>query len=234
MLFFTVEPEIFEMFPGLRLVIAIANGLNNKKDQPELFSAWCHTWNAVPVQLGDYDRQTHPHIKPWRDAWKLNGISSKKFPSSIESLTKRALKGGTPFSINPIVDFYNTVSLNHIAPVGAFDLEMINKPIELRLTRPSDTFHALDENSPASILDGEIAYTTGPIVLTRHFVWKQSLHGLIRPETSDIFLVSEVLGELSDEVAPSIGKAFEGGLQKYFGIDCKSILIEEDTPEISW
>jgi DNA/RNA-binding domain of Phe-tRNA-synthetase-like protein len=39
------------------------------------------------------------------------GVSGRKFPSSIEALLRRAFKGGEPLRINPLVDFYNAVSL---------------------------------------------------------------------------------------------------------------------------
>ncbi|MDP8946327.1 MAG: hypothetical protein M3N03_10425 [Actinomycetota bacterium] len=39
------------------------------------------------------------------------GVSGRKFPSSIEDLLRRAFKGGEPLRINPLVDFYNAVSL---------------------------------------------------------------------------------------------------------------------------
>ena len=231
---FKVEPTIFAMFPGLRLAVSVARSVDNTNKDPRLTTAWKHVWNSIPDQIGTFDRQSHPRIKPWREAWKRIGISSKKFPCSIESLVKRGLKGGEPFSINPIVDFYNTVSLHHIAPAGAFDLAKINNNLELRLTRSSDTFQALDEQYPEKVPEGEAAYATGTVVLTRHFVWKQSRQALVQPTTSEVFLVSEILGDLPANVAPSVLKDFEQGLQYYFGVGCKSFILDRDTPEVEW
>ena len=231
---FKVEPKIFAMFPGLRLAVAVARGVDNTAKDAALIEAWQRAWTSTPAQIGGGDRQSHPRIKPWRDAWKRIGVSSKRFPCSIESLVKRALKGGTPFSINPIVDFYNTVSLHHIAPAGAFDLAEMNNSIELRLTRSGDTFQALDEQDSEPAPEGETAYATESVVLTRHFVWKQSLQALVRPTTTDVFLVSEVLGELPDAVAPSVRKNFEEGLKAYFGVGCTSFVLDRDHPEADW
>ncbi len=231
---FKVESKIFEMFPGLRLAVAVARGVDNSNEHPNLTEAWHQAWNSAPAQIGGGDRQSHSRIKPWRDAWKRIGVSSKKFPCSIESLVKRALKGGQPFSINPIVDFYNTISLRHIAPAGAFDLEEMSDTIELRLTRLEDTFQALDESDPEPVPEGETAYATGSVVLTRHFVWKQSQQALVQPTTTGIFLVSEVLGELPDDVAPSIRMDFDEGLRNYFGVGCESFVLDRDKVEASW
>jgi hypothetical protein len=45
------------------------------------------------------------------EAMTAMGVSGRKFPSSIEDLLRRAFKGGEPLRINPLVDFYNVVSL---------------------------------------------------------------------------------------------------------------------------
>ena len=180
------------------------------------------------------DRQSHPRIKPWRDAWKRIGVSSKKFPCSIEALLKRALKGGDPFSINPIVDFYNTISLEHVVPAGAFDLASTPQGISLRLTEPGDTFEALDQQAPEPLPEGETAYATGATVLTRHFVWKQSREALVHPTTRDVFLVSEILGDLPDDVAPAVRTDFEEGLGAYFGVESRGFILDSENPTVDW
>lgn len=232
---FDVEPKIFEMFPGLRLAVTVAFDLNTDAVPPALADNWQRAWTAAPDALADYpDRQSHPRIKAWRHAWKQIGVSSKKFPSSVESLLKRALKGGEPFSIHPIVDFYNTVSLEHLAPAGAFDLAGTPEGIALRLTQPGDTFQALDQNAPEPTPEGETAYATGSTVLTRHFVWKQSQEALVAPTTRDVFLVSEILGDLPDGVAPAIVRDFEEGLRTWFGTEGRSFIVDAGNNAVEW
>lgn len=62
---------------------------------------------------------------------KVIGVSSKKFPSSIEPLVRRAGKGGEPVSINPLVDFYNSISLEYLVIVEGFDLDQLDNGLEL-------------------------------------------------------------------------------------------------------
>ena len=140
-------------------------------------------------------------MRPWRERFQAIGISSKEFPTSIEALLRRALKGSEPRSINPLVDFCNcfdTISLRHCVPAGAFDLAQVPGPLELRLTRPGDTFLALDAGTPLDVPPGEVAYATGQTILTRHFVWRQSRAGLIEPATRNVFLVAEQRDERSN------------------------------------
>ncbi len=162
------------------------------------------------------------------------GVSPKDFPSSIEAILRRALKGGEPFAINPLVDFYNTVSLAHTVPVGGFDLDQLVGPLELRLTRVGDRFEAMDGAAPLMVPPGEVAYVDGRTVLTRHFVWRQARAGLIIPSTRSVFLVSEVPGEVDGGVAGAVLDDLRAGLQTHFAVTPSAFLIEERRPTISW
>ncbi len=178
--------------------------------------------------------QSHPRVAPWRARWQALGVSGKQFPSSIEATLRRALKGGEPYSINPLVDFYNTISLRHYVPAGAFDLGQLQDPIEVRLTRPGDQFQALDEAEPQPVPPGEIAYADGATILTRHFVWRQSRVGLVTAETRDAILVSEVLGEVGAEVAAQVFDDMRDGLRQWFGVESQGVVVTVDAREFTW
>jgi DNA/RNA-binding domain of Phe-tRNA-synthetase-like protein len=162
------------------------------------------------------------------------GVSGQKFPSSVEAILRRAMKGDDPFSINPLVDFYNLVSLRHVVPAGGFDLEKLDEALELRLTRRGDTFQALDESESVPVPPGEVGYVTGRTVLTRHFVWRQSRAGLITPTTHSVFLVSEILGPLGERLAESVIEAFRAGLTRYFDGAPRTFMVDEAQPTIVW
>ena len=86
------------------------------------------SWEDAARSASDHDNpQSHPRVAAWRTAMSEVGISGRKFPSSIESLLRRAFKGGGPPHINPLVDFYNAVSLRHVVPAGGFDLYEITR-----------------------------------------------------------------------------------------------------------
>src|SRR4029077_204510 len=104
-------------------------------------------WAAAATSAAPYgNAQSHPRVLAWRQRFQAIGVSMRHFPTSIEALLRRAMKGGAPFRINPLVDFYNAVSLNHAVPIGGFDLDRVPGPLTVRLTREGDTFSALDGN----------------------------------------------------------------------------------------
>jgi len=156
---FVVEPEIFERFPGMRLAVVVAHGLDNAVEDPRISAAWWEAWTEAGREGAVHgNAQSHPRVKPWRERLRALGVSPKEFPSSIEAVLRRALKGGEPFSINPLVDFYNAVSLRHTVPAGGFDLKEIRGPLELRRTRGGDTFLAMDAENVLAVPPGDLRH----------------------------------------------------------------------------
>lgn len=227
--------EVFALFPGLHVAVAVARGLDNSTTNPAIEAVWRAAWQAAAAEGAPYgNAQSHPRVKPWRERFTAMGISGKQYPSSIEALLRRALKGGEPFSINPLVDWYNSLSLRHVVPAGAFDLAAIAGPLEVRLTRPGDTFTALDSDAPEALPSGEVAYTDGTTVVTRHFVWRQSRAGLVTPQTSSALLLSEVLGEVGPAVADAVLADFLAGVRDYFGVAGSGGIISAESPAFAW
>jgi len=213
-----VDPAIFELFPGLTLVVASARGIDNRENL-RTSSYLDDAWECARRLREIYDSpQAHPHVAAWRTAFKAIGVSAREFPPSVEALLKRTFKSPEPLHINPLVDFYNAVSLNHIVPAGGFDLSGVGPILELRLTGSGDEFTPLEGGGTASVGDGEVAYATGSTVLTRHFVWRQSREALITEQTASVVLVAEVLGDLGEDLTEALEADLLHGLQNVFGV----------------
>ncbi|MGZ4033163.1 MAG: B3/B4 domain-containing protein [Tumebacillaceae bacterium] len=226
-----VDEKIFDTFAGLKLVVVTADVADNQSHNDSVERDLKEAWQLAGQEgLQHGNAQSHPRILPWVERMKAAGAPRKHFPTSIESLLRRTMKGGEPFQINPLVDFYNTISIRHTVTAGGFDLDDIEDKLELRFTRDTDTFQALDDENESSVPAGEVAYVDGSQVLTRHFVWRQSKKALIRPETKRVFLMSEVLGELEDGVAEAVLRDLQHGLQNYFGANIvhQDILTKEN------
>lgn len=230
-----VSPVIFERFPGMRVVVVVAHELDNTRDIPALTTRLHIVWQQAAAEAQRYgNAQSHPHIQLWREQFRAMGVSSKKFPSSIEALLRRVLKGDEPFHINALVDFYHITSLQHIVPVGGFDLAEIPGPLELRLTREGDQFQALDEDVPYTVLPGEVAYASGQIILTRHLMWRQARAGLLTPQTKSAVLVAEIPGAVDSEIAAAVCSSLHTGLDHYFSVAAQSCILDEEHLSTPW
>lgn len=235
MIHFKVEPEVFQALPGLRIVVAWAEGVENGRPSDVADARWRAAWSEAQVAAVHGNAQSHPHVRPWRERMQALGVSTKKFPSSVEALLRRALKGGEPFRINPLVDLYNSISLEHVAPVGGFDVAGLEGGrLALRRTRPGDRFHALGAEAAEEVPPGEIAYLTGNDVLTRHVNWRQSERAAITPATREVFLMSEVLPDLPEPVAAEIRGDFTVGLRTAFGAEVRAAVVDVGNPGVSF
>jgi DNA/RNA-binding domain of Phe-tRNA-synthetase-like protein len=228
-----IHPEILERFPGLTIMAAVAEGIDNQVARPDVDAFWVAAWEGAHQAANQYESaQAHPRVAPWRAEFKAMGLAPRDFRSSIEALMRRARSGGEPFRINPLVDFYNGLSLRHVIPAGGYDLDTAGNTIELRFTRDGDTFQALGAESEELLPPGEVAYMSGQTGLVRHFVWRQSLAGMVTPTTTRLFLVAEVLAPIGREAAATMLDETVSGLREFFGVASQAYLLDADQPAI--
>lgn len=227
---FEIDSNIFEYFPGMRVAAVVAKGLSERTcDAEGIDISLREAWKSAAAAAAEYGNpQSHPYIKPWVEHMKGVGASRKKYPSSIESLVRRAGKSDTPVRISPVVDFYNAVSLKHLAPAGGYDIDQLKGDLKLRFSKEGDTFQALDSEEVIGVPAGEVSYADGNIIITRHFLWKQAKHTLLTAGSENILFVSEILGELPKAAADEVGAAVCGGLKEYFGIDSRLEILDVD------
>ena len=149
------------------------------------------------------------------------------------SLLKRVLKEKQPpRPISPVVDFYNSVSVEHLVTAGAFDLDELQSQPEaalaLRLAAvDEDRFVPLDapDAAPARVDAKEILYAQGSTVLTRHLAWRQSRQALVTETSTNVVFVSEVLNEdeveAPSELARAVAATLQKGLKDLFHVDTR-------------
>ncbi len=191
---FLITEVIFEQYPETQIGVIVARGLNNSGESAELTALLRAEEEAVRTNLAGITVSQHPHVAPWREAYRQFGAKPKKYPSSIENLLKRVQKGAELRPINPLVDLYNVVSLRHLLPVGGEDLAQIQG--DLRLT-------IAGEDEPAAVMLGEkdarppyvneVIYTDDLGAICRRWNWKEADRTKLTAETTDAILVLEIL-----------------------------------------
>lgn len=229
-----VEPPVFARFPGLTIVAVSASNVDTTRANPAADALWDAAWQEVAASAAALgNAQSHPRVAPWRTAFREMGLAPRDFRSSIENLMRRALRGGEPFRISPLVDSYNALSIRHAIPIGCFDARAIHgfgAPLHVRETHAGDTFHALDANEPEPTAVGEVTWASGEVLITRHFVWRQSREALVTPDTRDVLIVAEVLGEVGHDAARALEHDLVQMLHEVFGVSSTSALINAEHP----
>ncbi len=157
--------DLAQQFPEFSLAVVVAEGLL----LPSARSAALETFVADAEEgarraFAATELSAIPGIAAWRRAYRAFGIKKTSYRSSVERLMKNVLAGASLPRINPFVDAYNAVSLAHVLPAGADDLDRVVGDLAFRFSRPGDDFRdmgALDE-SGAPLADppkpGEVVY----------------------------------------------------------------------------
>ncbi len=128
---FSIQKELFDIVPDLTIGMVVARDVDNTRPSKEIDDLLTRAVEEMKKNFIGDKAQEHPRIKPWRTAFSKLAISGSKFPSSIESMARRVLKGDPFPKINPLVDLYNSVSLRYSVPMGGHDLDTIEGNIYL-------------------------------------------------------------------------------------------------------
>lgn len=140
---------------------------------------------AVPWELGGAGLHGHPAIARWEQAFEVEGINPRTHMPSVAALAQRCLRGDYVRSINPAADIANLISMKHLVPVGAHDVDRLPGDVTVRLSTVGDTFTAA-ENTTETVPTAEPVYATGNDVRTRRWVWRQAEKAMTTSESRTI------------------------------------------------
>src|SRR5262245_14546333 len=133
--------DIADAFPDYRVAVVAAEGLAIAAERPpELDCLIREREEAARARWAGTELSQIPGIAAWRAAYKAFGIKQTRYRSSVERLVKNVLAGRELGRINAFVDLYNAVSLAHVMPLGADDLDKVVPPLAFRTAREGDSF----------------------------------------------------------------------------------------------
>ena len=233
-MFFSIQKEIFDILPDLTIGMVVAKGVDNTHPSKEIDDLLAQAVEEVKKNFVGDKAQEHPRIKPWRTAFSKLGISGSKFPSSIESMARRILKGDPFPKINPLVDLYNSVSLRFLVPMGGHDLDTLEGNIHLRFTEGWEPFTPMGGGETVTVPKGELVYRDDREVLTRNWVWRQCEKDKTTEKTKNIFIPMDVLGEVGRGRADEIILELSHLIPRYLGGTLFSAILTSDKPSIEF
>ena len=231
---FSIQRELFDILPDLTIGMAVAMDVDNTRPSKEIEDLLPRAVEEMRKNFIGGKAQDHPRIKPWRSAFSKLGISGSKFPSSIESMARRVLKGDPFPRINPLVDLYNSVSLRFLVPMGGHDLDTLEGNIHLRFTEGWEPFTPMGGGDTSVVPKGELVYCDDREVLTRNWVWRQCEKDKATEKTKNIFIPIDVLGEVGRQRADEIILELSGLIPNYLGGTVVSSVLSRANPSVEF
>ncbi len=233
-MFFSIQKELFDILPDLTIGVVVARDVDNTHPSKEIDDLLTQAIEEVKKNFVGDKAQEHSRIKPWRTAFSKLGISGSKFPSSIESMVRRVLKGDPFPKINPLVDLYNSVSLRFLVPMGGHDLDTLEGNIHLRFAEGWEPFTPMGGGETMTVPKGELVYRDDREVLTRNWVWRQCEKDKATEKTKNIFIPIDVLGEVGRERADEIILELSRLIPRYLRGTLLSTILTSDKPSIEF
>jgi DNA/RNA-binding domain of Phe-tRNA-synthetase-like protein len=207
-------------FPDFRVAAVVASGLDIAAARPEELAAMItQAEEQCRARWAGQELSAIPGIAAWRKAYRAFGIKRTSYRSSVERLVKNVLAGRTLPAINAFVDAYNAISLSHVMPLGADDLDRVTGNVAFRFSRPGDNFVDMaaeegeDPNDPPK--PGEVVYADDDHVLCRRWNWRQDARSLVTTTTRRAIVTVQSngvgdVGKAAAELGELIGR-FCGG-----------------------
>lgn len=226
-----VTDEIFERYPEVVLGVVTVHGIDNSGTGDALLGPLRHEEDRVRAALAGTQISEHPHIAPWREAYRKFGAKPKDHPSSIENLARRVLKGQSVPHINPLVDLYNTISLRHLVPVGGEDLERVQGDVRLTLaTDHEPPVHLLGEPEARPPKPGEVIYKDDLGTLCRRWNWKEAERTKLTAATRHAFLVIEGLPPAGRDLVTQAAEELAALVREHCGGEVAVALVDRESP----
>ena len=193
---FVVDQKFWEIFPEAKIFTLVVNGIDNHI--PSDVSSYQQILNQAEekaqVYLTEPDFKDNPVIAQWREAFS-QFKKKKGARASIEALLKRVAQGRTFTPINPLVDLYNSVSLEYGVPCGGEDLAKIAGTMHLGLASGNEEFYPIGATKNEPPRTDEIIYYDQTGAVCRSLNWRDGERTMLTEDTTSAILIMEAVNE---------------------------------------
>lgn len=224
--------EIADTFADYRVAVVVAEGLTIAPQRPPALDALiAEREDAARARWAGVELSQIPGVAAWRAAYKGFGIKQTRYRSSVERLVKNVLAGRPLARVNAFVDLYNAVSLAHVLPLGADDLDRVTPPLAFRYARVGDSFVDMADSEageePEAPKAGEVVYADAGHVLCRRWNWRQDARSLIAPGTTRAVVSVQANG--AGDVAAGADDLIDL-IKKFCGGSCRMAILDRSRP----
>ncbi|AYW46031.1 tRNA ligase [Tetragenococcus koreensis] len=230
---FITTPAFWDLFPEVEIAVLLANNVDN------------HSYANVPKELLERANlqalkwvendpiSANPVIKDWREAYQ-KFKTKKGARCAVENLLKRAKQQKGVGSINPVVDIYNSISLEWGFPVAGEDRDFLEGDLKLTIAEGGEKFIPISEDNIEEALRGEVVYKDADSVISRCWAWRDSARVQVTEETKNLIFYMENINPKRKEDHEQAIKLLQKRLKTYLDIEATSFLITKEQTEVAF
>jgi DNA/RNA-binding domain of Phe-tRNA-synthetase-like protein len=227
---FGYPADFLAKFPTVVGAAAFAVDIDNLSNETAAEGMLRAQEEAVRAQFASKPLSGHPHISSWRAAFSSFGVKPTQYRSAIEALLRHVTKGGAVPHINKLVDLGNYVSMKHILPVAAYDLEHISGAVVVILAGGDEPFLPLYGQEVEYPRPGEVVFTDDEGALSRRWTWRQSDRAKSTPETRRALLTIEGVNGITLTEIEAAMEELVSLIREYCGGEVSWSAVDGDHP----
>lgn len=227
---FGYPTDFLAKFPSVVGAAAFVLGIDNSSNETAAEGLLRAQEEVVRAQFASTPLSSHPHISSWRSAFSSFGVKPTQYRSAIEALLRHVTKKGSVPHINKLVDLCNYVSMKHVLPVAAYDLDHISGPVVVRLAKGDEPFLPLYGKEVEYPNPGEVVFTDDEGALSRRWTWRQSDRAKSTPETRQALLTIEGLHDITRAAVEGAMEELVSLVKEYCGGEVSWSTVDRDHP----
>lgn len=221
---FSISSAVKEKFPSMSIGIATIRGVSiekkNEKLEKEKEDLLASFSGLTTEQLGDF-----LEVTSYRKLYKEMGIDWHSRRPSPEALLRRVALNKGLYTINTCVDAYNLIVMKNRVSIGAFDLDSISFPTEVRFPNQGEEILLLGDEAPTQYKEIELAYFDQRGGFNIDFNYRDAQRTAVQLETQNIYVNVDGIFDVTPQmVERSLKEATEkiieycGGTVEEFGV----------------
>ena len=229
---FKIEDDFWQLFPKAKIGVIVCKGIDNTNKDKQKYEKMISKGRKEALEYLNYQRLSiNPVVKVWRDVFK-KFKTKKGARSSIEALLKRVKKGKNLWSINPLVDIYNSISLKYGLPCGGEDINKFSGDLRLTKAEGNEQFVPLGRDKNSSPYEEEIIYKDDEGAVCRCWNWREAERTKLTEDTKDAFLIIELVDEKREDEFKEALKELSAKVKDNLGGSNSITILDKENEEV--
>lgn len=142
-----VSTELIELIPHFKVGVIEYSNIT-VGDSPQMLKGRLQLFQeSIFFELEEKNVTDLPGIQEWRNVFKKTGKDPNRYRHSAEALFRRVKKQNYFASGQSAVDLYNFFSLQYQVPIGLYDRDLLEEPVEIRIGRAGEEYIGLNGRS---------------------------------------------------------------------------------------
>lgn len=225
---FKINQSVFEKFPDIVEVVPIITGFNASKNGDEVLKK-LRTAEEECKTKHNQDWKNGLEFKQYIDTFANFGAPSAWLPSHA-ALTARVVEGKQIPDINPVVNFYNSYSVENSIPFGGENLSNVVGDMELTIAKGGETWWGMGEKKNKPAIKGELIWRDNQSITCRAWNWRQCERTKLTEGTKNGYFIMDGF-ENNRERLIETAKKFTEEFCAIFGGKAVIFVLDKNNPE---